>query len=103
MGYEYIPDVDRFLKDFYNTELDFSTDTYDIFAYCDEAHCYALGAQVNVGGPFQINGVTQQIDLQADPYDFADQRKDHSGEFNSDNIECVLFWDSVLENFGFSR
>jgi len=35
--------------------LSLPQDTYQIFAYCDEARCYALGAQANVSG-FSILG-----------------------------------------------
>jgi hypothetical protein len=85
------------------TEIDFLTSTHEIFAYCDEARCFALGAQANVGGAFLKSGTIQQINLQAHPYDFADQHKDHSGEFNSDNMHRAQFWDSVLGNFGVAR
>jgi hypothetical protein len=66
--------------------------TYQIFAYCDEARCYALGAQANVGGVFDGN----QTDLSSAPYNFGSEHKDHSGEFNSDNMNRVSFWNEVL-------
>lgn len=67
--------------------------TYQIFAYCDEARCYALGAQANVGGAFTT---AKQTDLSQPPYNFGGQHKDHSGEFNSDNMNRALFWNQVL-------
>lgn len=72
-------------------ELDFPTSTYAIFAYCDEARCFALGAQANVGGVFQ----NQQADLHT-LFGFGNQHKDHSGEFNSDNMNRFRFWKEVL-------
>ena len=74
-------------------ELDFPTYTYAIFAYCDEARCFALGAQANVGGKFTT---AQQVDLSQSPFIFGDQHKDHSGEFNSDNMNRSLFWNETL-------
>ncbi len=74
-------------------------DTYQIFAYCDEARCYALGAQVNVGGVFAGN----QLDLFASPFSFGSEHKGHSAQFNSDNMQRALFWDLVLGSFGFTR
>jgi hypothetical protein len=76
--------------------LDFPANTYEIFAYADEARCYALGAQADVGGAFRVNGVYQQIDLSQPPYSFGDQHRDHSGEFNSDNMNRFQFWNEIL-------
>jgi Alpha/beta hydrolase of unknown function (DUF900) len=71
--------------------IDFPAYTYRIFAYCDEARCYALGAQANVGGVFQ----NQQIDLHAS-FDLGNLHKDHSGQFNSDNMNRWRFWQQFL-------
>jgi hypothetical protein len=68
-------------------------DTYEIFAYCDEARCYALGAQANVGGVFLPD---QAIDLNASPYNFGSEHNGHSAQFNSDNMERYLFWEQLL-------
>ncbi|MGA3143812.1 MAG: hypothetical protein ABSF10_12450 [Verrucomicrobiota bacterium] len=85
------------------TLLYFSTNTYEIFAYADPAPCFALGAQANVGGAFLKAGVSQQTDLHA-AFGFGNQHKDHSGEFNSDNMSRWQFWDSLLfTDFGFTR
>lgn len=58
----------------------FPPNTYEIFAYCDEARCYALGAQANVGGVFSSGG---QLNLDA-AYGFGNLHKGHSAQFNSD-------------------
>ena len=78
-----------------STVLDLPQDTYQIFANCDEARCYALGAQANVGGVFDGN----QINLSSAPYNFGSDHKDHSGEFNSDNMNRASFWNEVLVKF----
>jgi pimeloyl-ACP methyl ester carboxylesterase len=74
------------------TYLNFPTNTYEIFAYGDEARCYALGAQQNVGGKFSGN----QVELDIAPYSFTEKHKYHSGEFRSDNAQRWQFWDQVL-------
>jgi hypothetical protein len=75
--------------------LNLPQDTYQIFAYCDEARCYALGAQANVGGVFDGN----QVNLFSAPYNFGSEHKGHSGEFNSDNMSRAPFWKEVLISF----
>lgn len=70
--------------------------SYQIFAFCDEARCYALGAQANVGGVFKKGIAYQQIDLSQSPFNFENQHKDHSGEFNWDNMNRYQFWNEVL-------
>lgn len=75
---------------FYN--LNFPTNTYPIFAYCDQSWSYALGAQANVNGSFAGN----QVDLTAGPYNFANTHKYHSGEFRSDDAQRWQFWTEVL-------
>jgi hypothetical protein len=79
------------------SEIDFPTYTYEIFAYCDTAYCFALGAQADVGGAFLHDGSPQQTDLNA-TFGFGKQHKDHSGEFNSDNMQRASFWSKVLIN-----
>ena len=69
------------------------TNTYEIFAYCDEARCRALGAQANVGGAFTISA---QLDLDA-LYNFGSLHKGHSGEFRSTIINRGPFWDEMLK------
>jgi hypothetical protein len=73
--------------------LSLPQDTYQIFAYCDEARCYALGAQSNVGGAFLPD---QEIDLNVFPYNFGSEHNGHSAQFNSDNMERYLFWEQLL-------
>jgi hypothetical protein len=77
---------------FFTTPLYFPTNTYEIFAYCDPAPCFALGAQANVGSVFAGN----QLDLFASPFNFGDLHKGHSGEFNSDSMSRWSFWQQFL-------
>ena len=94
-GYGFIRDTDQFFKEHYNTELIFPSDRYEIFSACDEARCHALGAQGDVQGAFSDN----QINLQS-TFGFGDQHKDHSGQFNSDNMNRGLIWNRALIKMG---
>jgi len=90
-----------FIPNFYfsrgdGTRLNFPANTYEIFAYCDEARCYAIGAQVNVSGVFKKGAVYQQVDLGQSPFNFVDTHKYHSGQFRSDNMSRTAFWNMVL-------
>jgi hypothetical protein len=78
------------------TEIDFPTATYEIFAYCDEARCYALGVQPNVGGVFKVGSVFEQVELDSSPYNFGSQHLYHSIEFRLDNPQNFLFWNTLL-------
>ena len=82
---------------FYN--LNFPTNTYPIFAYCDQARSYALGAQANVGGVFKTL-TYHEVDLAADPISFSSAHKYHSGQFRSDDAQRWYFWDQVLFQMG---
>ncbi len=75
------------------TTFYFPQNTYTIFSYCDPAPCQALGAQSNVGGFFSTNN---QVELDADPYDFGQEHIYHSGEFRSDYAQRWQFWKQVL-------
>jgi hypothetical protein len=97
IGYGYTPDNGKFYKEYYGTELVFPTDTYEIFSFCDEARCYALGAQPNVGGPFQT---ANQVDLSAAPFNFGAAHKGHSAQFRSTNMERAAFWNRFLIRAG---
>lgn len=76
--------------------LNFPTNTYEIFSFGDEARCQALGRQKDVGGKFAGN----QVGLDADPYAFHEQHKFHSGEFRSDNAQRSQFWYQTLHQMG---
>lgn len=71
--------------------------TNEIFAFGDEPRCYALGAQVNVGGVFKPGATYQQIDLNGSTYNFGPAHKGHSAQFRSDNITRAVFWDTLLK------
>ncbi len=73
--------------------FNFPGDTYTIFAYCDQARSYALGAQVGVAGVF---ATSKEINLSQSPYNFDQTHKSHSGEFRSDNAQRWQFWNTVL-------
>jgi pimeloyl-ACP methyl ester carboxylesterase len=75
------------------SEIDFPSATYEIFAYADEARCYALGAQANVGGVFSIS---KQLDLFAAPYNFGRLHVGHSLQFRLDYPQSTLFWNTLL-------
>lgn len=71
----------------------FPVDTYEIFARADEARCFAIGAQANLGGVFLTQG---QVELDAAPYNFGSQHRYHSGQFRSDNMSRAPFWEQLL-------
>jgi hypothetical protein len=96
-GYGY-NDTDQFYRGILTTTpLYFPANTYEIFAYADEARCFALGAQANVGGVFKVGETYRQIELDIAPYNFGLEHKDHSGEFNSDNMSRSIFWNTALQ------
>jgi alpha-tubulin suppressor-like RCC1 family protein len=74
------------------TNFSFPTDTYTIFAYCDEARSYALGAQGSVSGAFAGN----QIELDAAPFNFDTRHLFHSIEFRVDYPQTWFFWNNLL-------
>jgi hypothetical protein len=78
----------------------FPTNTYEIFSYCDEARCDAIGAQPNLGGPFWSVGTFQQADLGALPLSFGGKPKDHSAQFLSYCAHRWDFWYGVLKTMG---
>jgi len=77
-------------------DLSFPTNTYELFAFCVPARCYALGAQSNVAGVFFTPG---QVDLFASPYSFGSAHKGHSAEFRSDNMNRAVFWSQLMTTF----
>jgi pimeloyl-ACP methyl ester carboxylesterase len=92
-------------------DLYFPASTYEIFAYADRAWSYALGAQANVGGSFQLLGVPQQVNLPSvwpiDTHPQIDNKSYsahvwHSAEFRSDNMSRVIFWNTVLKRMNIS-
>ncbi len=107
-GYNYQSSIDTWwrLGLVLNTELVFPQDTYELFSYCDEARCYALGAQADVGGAFAAGA---QTDLQSvwppDTYSSSTNYSAHvwhSAEFRSDAASRWGFWNAVLGPNGFN-
>ena len=78
----------------------FPADAYEIFSYCDEARCEAIGAQPSVAGAFRS---TQEVDLSAPPYNFGDLEKYHSAQFLSDAASRWKFWDAVMKSMGLKQ
>ncbi|MGP8200622.1 MAG: chitobiase/beta-hexosaminidase C-terminal domain-containing protein [Limisphaerales bacterium] len=78
------------------TIMTFPTDTYPIFAFCQQAKCNCIGEQENLGGQFTFLGIPQQINVLAAPYGFGVAHKGHSAEFRSDNMSRAVFWNQVL-------
>lgn len=72
------------------------TDTYELFAYCVEGQCWALGAQTNVAGVFQT---AQQINLNT-TYSFDATHKGHSAQFRSTNMKRAPFWTALCDKLG---
>jgi len=72
------------------------TNTYELFAYCVEGQCWALGAQINVGGAFDK---TQQLDLNA-AFGFGGAHKGHSGQFRATYMDREPFWNSLGNTLG---
>ncbi len=74
--------------------LHFPTNTYELFSFCIEARCYALGAQSGVGGVFLTS---DEIELNSSPFNFGVEHKYHSGQFRSTNMKRAVFWDELLK------
>jgi hypothetical protein len=70
----------------------FPTNTYEIFSYCDEARCEAIGAQPGLMFPFDVS---EQVDLSTLP---ASIGSDHSGQFESFCADEWPFWDKLLRS-----
>jgi hypothetical protein len=104
-GYTYDSIDRKFYHD--GAELILPFDRYEIFSGCDEARCHALGAQADVGGGF----TGAQIDLRTiwppdnstdDPTKKYSDHKWHSAEFNFDNMQQGIFWETLLGIQGFN-
>jgi hypothetical protein len=81
-----------------NTPLFFPANTYEIFAYCDEARCEAMGAQPNLGGPFLIN---RQLNLSTLSSFVVSLYENHNAQFLSFSADTWPFWREVLGTRGF--
>jgi hypothetical protein len=76
--------------------LDIRDDRYEIFSRVDEARCYAMGSQANLGGPFQSGGTFNQVNLST--FGFTASDMDHSAAFNSTIKNRTAFWNQILES-----
>lgn len=93
-------------------ELSFPTYTYEIFACADPAWSFALGAQADVKGTFQLLGVPQQVNLPIvwpiDTHPQIDNKPYsahvwHSAQFRSDNMSRAAFWNTLLNKTGLKQ
>jgi hypothetical protein len=75
-----------------SARLDRHFDRYEIFARVAEARCYALGAELSMGGTFQYN----QVNLNT-AYGWQGNSYEHSAEFNSTIQRRTPFWGQVLD------
>lgn len=71
-------------------------DTFELFAYCVEGQCFALGAQANVGGVFAID---RQANLDGQ-FSFGSAHKGHSAQFRSTNMRRAPFWSLLATRLG---
>lgn len=101
--YGYNPVPGFFYRGDETTVLNFPANTYELFAYCDEARCFALGAQANVGGVFKSGTTYNQVDLHTPPYNFDIAHKYHSGQFRADNMSRWVVWDQVLRQMNLKK
>jgi hypothetical protein len=72
------------------------TNTFELFAFCVEGQCWALGAQTNVAGVFTT---ARQLDLDA-TFAFGNAHKGHSGQFRLTNMKRAAFWTTYATRLG---
>jgi hypothetical protein len=80
--------------------LQFPQDTHELFSFCVEARCFALGAQGAVGGQFDSDA---EVYLEGPPFLFGDTFAEHSAQFEFTNMRSWQFWDQLLNSFEVSR
>jgi hypothetical protein len=108
------PDIGYGYDDFLNvftrgtvflTELNFPTNTYEIFSYAAPSWSYALGAQADVGGfskETDLRGIWPSDNSTDDETKKYSVHKWHSAEFNFDNMQQANFWKTLLGSQGFN-
>ena len=108
-GYYYDPPPTSHPSGFYkivgsdpSIDLLFPANTYVIFAYCDEARSFALGATANVNrfSPQNLPGLWPDDTSTTDPNQKYSAHKWHSAEFNFDNMQQGAFWKNLMSQFG---
>lgn len=90
LGYDWTP-AQGFIASLPVRNLEFPADRFEIFSFCAEARCFALGAQAGVGGQF----VGNQVDLDT-KFAFGPQPKGHSTQFRSTITARGAFWSQLL-------
>ena len=88
----------------FETDLYYPTNAYEIFAYCVQSPCYALGATPNVGGFGNVNlsGVWGYDPFTSNPNSKYSDHCWHSAEFYFSTIEQSGWW-SNLKNSLFNH
>lgn len=76
-------------------DLYFPADTYELFAFCIESRCFALGAQPGVQGVFEA---AAQVNLDTS-FQFGSLHKGHSAQFRSTNIKRAQYWRQLITTF----
>jgi hypothetical protein len=84
------------------TYLSFPVDTHEIFSFCDEARCFALGAQANMAGFSQLDLMSVwPPDTHPQPHGLYSAHAWHSAQFRSTNMKQKTFWQTLLGSQGF--
>jgi hypothetical protein len=101
LDYQYRWDGTNFLKGYLpGLLLLFPVDTYEIFSYCDEARCEAIGAQPNLRGPFALS---KQLDISTLYSPSGILFGNHNGQFKSYCADTWAFWRAVLVSVGLKQ
>jgi hypothetical protein len=77
--------------------LNFTNNTYEIFAMGVQSYSYALGAEPNIPAKFPA---ARAVNLHADPFDFPGTHPGHSEQFRFDNMTTAVYWNQLLSSFG---
>ena len=78
------------------------TDAYEIFAHIAPASSKALGAAEDPTHHIQSE-IIGAVNLTTPPFSFTSARNDHSGQFNSINMNRRLYWWQVLSTFSLTN
>ena len=79
--------------------LQFQQDTHELFSFCVEARCFALGAQAGLQGQFDPLVGGSEVLLDPAPYFFGATFAGHSAQFEFTNMRSWLFWQQVVASF----
>ncbi len=79
------------------SNLDFATDTYQIFSQAVQSYSFALGAETNIAVPFNLSVLP--VNLNASPLSFLSTHPGHSEQFRFDNMTTGVYWNQLLQSF----